>query len=253
MAAQRVRDYVDPSLGPHVLRELRPDDLRSHRLWLESRGLSPRTVRHLLTDLRCLLNWAVESEILERSPFPLRIMPRIEELPPDRLSDEDLDAVLSIGEPHAFVLRFGVSTGLRWGELCRSDSAHLDGRMLLVPHTKAGRFRRVPIPDGLRREILARSGRLVRFSIAGPSTFARVVRSHSGVRRFHVHQLRHTFACKWIERGGSLPALQQILGHASVVTTQHYARLSDEAVRREATRITGAASAWQMPDADGAN
>jgi integrase/recombinase XerD len=59
----------------------------------------------------------------------------------------------------------------------------------------------------------------------------------SGVRRFHVHQLRHTFACRWVEQGGNLAALQQVLGHASIVTTQRYARLTDEAVRREAERL----------------
>ena len=46
-------------------------------------------------------------------------------------------------------------------------------------------------------------------------------------------------ARRWPEKCDSLVALQQILGHASVVTTQHYARLSDEAVRREAERLAG--------------
>jgi integrase/recombinase XerD len=57
------------------------------------------------------------------------------------------------------------------------------------------------------------------------------------VAKIHVHQMRHTFACQWLERGGTLPALQQILGHASIETTQRYARLSDEVVMREAKRL----------------
>jgi integrase len=49
--------------------------------------------------------------------------------------------------------------------------------------------------------------------------------------------MRHTFGCRLLERGGSLAAPQQILGHACIVITQRYARLSDDMVRREAERL----------------
>ena len=57
--------------------------------------------------------------------------------------------------------------------------------------------------------------------------------------RFHPHQMRHTFATRWVERGGNLAALQLALGHSSIVVTQRYARLTDEHVRAEAERIAG--------------
>jgi integrase len=82
-------------------------------------------------------------------------------------------------------------------------------------------------------------GRLVPFEEVSKSSFAKVVRRRSGITGFHPHRMRHTFACQWLERGGSLPALQQILGHSSIVTTQREAKLSDETVMREAQRVDG--------------
>jgi len=41
----------------------------------------------------------------------------------------------------------------------------------------------------------------------------------------------------WLGRGGSLAALQQVLGHSTIVTTQRYARLTDDIVRAEAERM----------------
>ena len=78
------------------------------------------------------------------------------------------------------------------------------------------------------------------FSPRAQGSFARIVERLSGVERFHPHRMRHTFACKWLERGGSLAALQAILGHSTVVTTQRYPRLTDEAVQREPSRLAGA-------------
>lgn len=247
MAAQRVTDYLDPFIGERPLTDIRPDDVRLYRRHLEERGLAPRSVRHLLADARCFFNWAVEAGRIDRTPFPRRVMPRIQETAPDRLADEEIARLLAIPEPHAFVIRFGLGTGLRWGELVRATREHVDGPMLVVAQTKSSRLRRVPVAPDLLHEIIGRPGRLVPYSEGGAGSFNKLVSRRSGVDRFHVHQLRHTFACRWLEAGGSLPTLQQILGHKSVVTTQHYARLSDESVRLEAARINGTIASWRGP------
>ena len=49
--------------------------------------------------------------------------------------------------------------------------------------------------------------------------------------------MRHTFACQRLARGDSLAALQLVLGHASIETTQRYAKLTDDAVMQDAMQL----------------
>jgi integrase len=229
-----------PFFGLRLLEKITGEHCRAYRLWLERRtkprAISAQTVGHILADFRCMLNWAEDSGFITRSPFPRKLLPKIQERPPDRLTDVEVDKVLAVPEPHAFVVRLGLGTGMRWGEMIRAQRTDSEEKgVLIVHHTKSSRLRRVPLPGDLLREIRGRVGRLIPFS--SPGQFNCAVGRLSRVSGFHVHQLRHTFACRWLERGGSPSALQTILGHSSIVTTQRYGRLSDDAVLREAREI----------------
>jgi integrase len=140
-----------------------------------------------------------------------------------------------VPDPHGFVVRLALGTGLRWGELTRATTSDIQDGVLLVHHTKSTKMRRVPLPPDLLAEPRNRVGKLNQFPVS--DHFNRAVRLRSGAERFHVHQCRHTFACRWLERGGSLAALQQILGHSTIVITQRYARISGDLVKAEADRI----------------
>jgi integrase len=238
LARRRVEMYLDPSLGDHLLSRLTRDDLRGYRLYLERLGhLSVQSVRHLLADARCFLRWCEDSDLVDHAPIPRRLLPRVQDRPPDRLTDEEVERILRIPEPYAFICRLGVGTGLRWGELVRANASDVQNGMLIVHRTKSGKMRRVPLSPELHAELRLRVGPFLK--IHDGSGFTRQVRSYSGVERFHPHQMRHTYACRWLEEGRSLEALQHILGHATVVMTQRYGRLSDEHVRREAERDAG--------------
>ena len=244
MAGQRVRDYLEPFMGYRLLSKVTKEDLRGYRLWLEKQGKQALTVRHILADARCLFRWCEDTGWLDRCPVPRKLLPKIQERPPDRLSDAEVEAVLSVPEPYAFIVRLGLGTGLRWGELVRASSSDLEVSkgdqgeqqgVLVVHQTKSGKVRRVPLGRALWSELRVRVGKFL--PIEDAWGFARMVRRHSGVAKFHPHQMRHTFGCRWLERGGSLAALQQMLGHSSIVTTQRYARISDDMVRREVERL----------------
>ena len=119
LAAQRVQKFVSPFFAAVRAHRVTGERIREFRLWLEKQPISLQTVKHILADLRCMLNWAEDAGYLDRTPFPRRVMPRIVESAPDRLTDAEVDRLLSLPEPYAYVIRLGLDTGLRWGELIR--------------------------------------------------------------------------------------------------------------------------------------
>lgn len=252
LATQRVRDYLVPLLGHFFVGRLSVEDLQAFRLQVENsafppwrrgkrerarvRPLSVQSVRHILSDCRCFLGWCKEVGLIERSPFPRRLLPPVQERLPDSLTAEALQRVCSVEEPYGFICRFLAQTGLRWGEFVRARTTDISGNVLAVHHqTKSGKVRRVPLTNSIREELCGRVGRISPLTDA--HGFAKQVIRLSRVKPFHAHQLRHTFACRWLEAGGSLAALQEILGHASIVTTQRYGRLGEAHVQAEAERI----------------
>jgi integrase len=235
LTARRVELYLLPFLGPCQLGAVTAEDLRRYRVWLEGR-VALQTVSHLLSDARCFCNWCESSGLIQKSPFPRKLLPRIQERPPDRLSGDQVEAVSWIREPYGFYVRFALATGLRWGELVRARREDVTNGVLVVHQTKSGKVRRVPLTKDIQNELRLRVGQLVPYSEKAVGSFNRMVSEEAGFK-FHAHQLRHTFACLWLERGGSLAALQQILGHSSIVTTQRYAKLGDDLVQAEAERV----------------
>lgn len=237
LAAQRVRDFLDPQIGHLIASRVSAEDLRRYRIALEKSSLSVQSVSHVLSDCRCLFGWLEDAGYIERSPVPRRLLPRIQERPPDRLTDEEVEKVCALQEPYGFLARFLVGTGVRWGELVRAQASDVQAGVVVVGQTKSKRVRRVPLPPELLEELRFKVGKLS--PIKHACGFAEQVRKRTGITQFHAHQLRHSYACRWIERGGSLAALQEILGHASIVTTQRYGRIGQAMVEREAERLWG--------------
>lgn len=255
LAADRVEHYLVPFIGHMRLDRVSTSTFMSYKAWLPKQGrrevrgkrktLGLQSQAHILADCRAMMNFCVDSGLLDRSPVPRRWLPRIPERPPDRFSPEERAALVALPHPHGFVLQFLLATGVRWGEMVRAQASDIKDGVLLIRQSKSGRVRRVPLPAAVLAEVRARVGRLSPFTLSG--NFATQVRRLSGVQRFHCHMTRHEFACSWLEAGGSLEALRQILGHSTVRTTERYGRISDDMVLREARRV----EAFQNGDKNG--
>lgn len=241
LARVRFEKYLLPWFPGADVRDIHGDHVRELRLALERRHrLRPYTVMHVLSDLRCFLRWAVSVGVLERSPFPPRVMPRIAEIVPRGLTQDEEARLAQVPGRAGFVLRFLLGTGLRWAEACAARPTHVLGALLEVEHTKFGRVRRVPLSPALREEIARlQDDRLVPYAANSPGSFSRAIRRRTGIPNFSVHRCRHTFAMRWLAAGGNLAVLQQILGHRDLTTTMRYARVTDDLIEREAERVRG--------------
>lgn len=263
----RVERSLLPCLGKRIMSSLRRTDCHAYLANLRKTrpDVKAGTLHHYLRDLRELLNWAEEVELIESSPWPKRrILPRVAKRPPDRLNDGEVGILVALLEHWGFTLRFLLATGLRWGEACRARRRDIEAKHLLVRKSKSGKPRRVPLSRAILEEIVrqggdwivprqrnAPGGRAERSSSSFNATIRRLAEKRmdelklpkeerqvlDGLSRFHVHMTRHTFACRYLEAGGELAMLQEILGHASVEQTQQYGRPDAKAIRSDADRV----------------
>lgn len=244
LAHQRARDYLLRYPWPRCVDQVARWDLEGYRAWLRTqrrrrRGgpLSEQTIHHLMSHARQFFSWAYVHKFIPRELDFSKLMPTIPERPPDRLTDAEANAVMSTPDPWGFCCRFLLGTGLRWSEAIRARMEDIRDGVLLIPEAKSGKPRKVPFPPELLAELSGRVGKIIHYRAKNGCALAHAVRRKSGVRGFHVHQCRHTFACWYLEAGGTLPGLQAILGHSTVRMVQRYAALSEGAVRAEAEAV----------------
>jgi len=268
-AEQQSRDYLLPYLGSVPVSDLKPADIRGLSATLEAKCVGLVTRRRVLEDFRCCLRYAVEeAEVLARSPWRRGMMPTLPEQAPEPLSEKELaETVGAVPERWRPVLVLLASTGLRWGEvraLAWRDVREVPYRHLLVSRshdgpTKSRKVREVPLMFEAP-EVLAALGRpnnqaglVFDWLPETASWVRRYVISHSRVKDFHVHRLRHTFATRYLTLDGRIETLQRILGHSDIKLTQRYARLRPWVVAAEVARITGTISGTTpVPESSGA-
>ena len=238
---------------------------------LGRRGYAPATLARKLSTLRGLTRFLTERGVLPADPSKLLPGPRRRRRLPRVLTVRDVHALLAAaggGEPLelrdrlAFELLYGC--GLRSQELVdlRLDDVQASQAQLLV-RGKGGKTRMVPVGEeaaaALRRylergrgALLAGASGVSKGDRTGRAGEGRLLLSRTGrplltsdIRRVVVkycrvagmepaspHMLRHAYATHMLERGADLRAIQELLGHASVSTTQVYTHVSGAHLRR---------------------
>ena len=133
LARARAEKYLKPYLGSKLLENVTRSDLSAYRGWLEqqqrpgsARKISRTTVAWILGDARCFFRWCVGEGLLASAPIPDRLLPRLQERPPDRLSDGEVEKLLALPDQWRYAIRLLLETGLRWGEAARAQAEHVE-------------------------------------------------------------------------------------------------------------------------------
>jgi len=236
--------------------------LEDIRLWvasLSSAGMKTSTIVRKIQSLRGFFGFAERRCGLSDNPTALLTPPRIEKPLPDYIRSEETNRMLDAMTAAAgdgsddftdlrdrLILTMFYSTGIRAAELIGLLDADVDiVRSELKVLGKRNKERTIPFGEELREMIT--DYRRVRDEAVGytPSVFFvrpdgrplyyglvyKVVRSaldsaRVNSRRHSPHVLRHSFATDMLNNGADLSAVQQLLGHQSLATTQRYTHLS---------------------------
>lgn len=197
--------------------------LNSHPEW------STQTRRIVLTSLRQFYSWAVDTGRTDHSPVAHLKPPPQPRYCAHPIPDDVLAAALASSEGQVWwVLRILATTGLRRSECAALESRDVAGRWLTVVG-KGGRQRRIPAPEDVSRHIADAHGRVFHGPRGGelsPITLATWVRRATG--GYGPHSLRHRYSTRIYAATGDVLAVQQLLGHASLATTQVYLGLGED-------------------------
>jgi integrase/recombinase XerC len=245
--AQFLEHLSQAGLAP----DARPRDvdhllIRAFLARLHRRGIKKVSAARKLAAIRTFFRYLCREGLLENNPAQALLSPRLERRIPLPLEEAEVASLVEVpGDGLAAfraraILEVLYATGLRCAELVSLDLPALDleGRTLRV--VGKGRKERIVLFGGQAREALhayletrkrwnpksealflnRRGGRLTDKSIR--NLVASRVRALSLQTKVSPHTLRHSFATHLLRRGADLRAIQELLGHSSLSTTQRY-------------------------------
>lgn len=286
MTSNTVEAYTD-DVGKLLLylkdAGLQPESVKLENLehfaaGLHDIGITPRSQARILSGVRSFYKFLLMDRRIDALPTELLPSPKIGEHLPEVLSVEEIDRIISgidlsekEGQRNRAIIEMLYSCGLRVSELCNlliSDIWKDEGFVKVMGKGRKERF--VPISGRALRELslweecrchinirpgnedyvflsFKRGRKLSRITVFH---IVKVLAENAGItKEISPHTFRHSFATHLLEGGANLRAIQEMLGHESIATTEIYTHLDNSRLREEILRHHPRAFAKQ-PSAD---
>jgi integrase/recombinase XerD len=240
--------------------QIQTNDLKTFIAELYDLGLSARTQARIISGVKQFFGFLMLEDIRLDDPSELLEMPRIGRKLPEVLSIEEIDQLIAAidlskkeGHRNKAMLETLYSCGLRVSELINlkfSDLFFEEGFIRVIG--KGNKERIIPVSDQVEHEITIYNDSIRRFQSIKPGNENIVFLNRRGAQLTRVmiftiikdlanaiqlkktispHTFRHSFATHLIEGGANLRAIQDMLGHESITTTEIYTHLDQRFLR----------------------
>lgn len=257
---EKLMGYIDDKAIDVSPLTIQTSDLQEF-LYQNAKEQSPTTQARLISGLRSFFDYLVFEDYRPANPLQLIDAPKTPQQLPDVLSETEIDDLLNAidlghpqGERNYTILETLYSCGLRVSELInlRLSDLYFDEGFIAV-EGKGSKERLVPLNDYLRErieqyiknsraktpvktgeaDILFLNRRGKRLTRAMIFTVVKNLAKKIGLdKKISPHTFRHSFATHLLENGADLRAIQQMLGHENIVTTEVYLDVDRSFLRR---------------------
>jgi len=262
----KLRQYLELHQLPITPEHITPEHLRTFLTWLGELGLSATSQARTLSGIKAFYNFLIMEDLLQLDPTDTLEAPKTGRHLPDTLSYPEVEQLLAAvdlstveGTRNRALLEVLYSSGLRVSELTelRLSNVYVDQGFVRVVG-KGSKERLVPIGrdalkhvgfylSGVRAHLDVkpgdedivflnrRGGKLSRVMIFN---IIKALAEQAGIRKsISPHTFRHSFATHLIEGGADLRAVQEMLGHESITTTEIYTHLDRDYLKQVITEF----------------
>ena len=249
--------FTKQELSP---KDITYNDLKAFIRWINELGMQPATQSRVTSGIKAFYKYLESEDVITKNPTELLDNPKITRKLPDILSLEEIDLIIGQidrstieGERNKVILEVLYSCGLRVSELVnlKITHLHLDVDFLRIIG-KGDKERLVPIGSIAKKYLIQflsdirpdfpikkgaedyvflnrRGNKLTRVMIF---TIIKQLTQMAGInKKISPHTFRHSFATHLIEGGADLRAIQEMLGHESITTTEIYTHLDRDFLR----------------------
>jgi integrase/recombinase XerD len=244
------------------IKDVKLEDMHNFSAVVMDLGIHPASLSRILSGVRSFYRFLLLSDIIDHDPLELLEYPKKARKLPDVLSVEEIDAIESVidlsqpeGQRNKAIIEVLFSCGLRVSELCslKITDLYLEEGFIKV-EGKGSKQRLVPISGKAVKELqlffIDRNGYdihpdctdYVFVSKKRKRNLSRIMVFHlvkelvelAGIKKtVSPHTFRHSFATSLLEGGANLRAIQAMLGHESIGTTEIYMHIDTSRLREE--------------------